>query len=365
MRSASALTPPPSLVAAAPAAAPVRTRSPGLDAVRALATVAMVFGHTADGLLSDAARAQKAVQTYWTFRGLTAPLFLFVAGWAVMASVERGKVTGQALVRKRLPRVGLLLFWGYLLRFPGWDLWGLFKGRHEPWAALLGFDALHCIAVSLLLAVGVVAYVRSARARAIVFGTLTVLLPLASGALVGAVVSWGTPLFLRQPFVPDASSPFPLLPWAAYFFAGAFCGQLLALVKGGQHGRALGMVLLGAGLTFVCARIGAADALTSPTLFGYRLGQVVVIAGVGMALPMVIAQRLALLGRSSLVVYVFHLPIVYGWSTFPGLNARIGHALTLWQVAGLALVLLMLGLAFAEGIRAWKRRRAQPVPAAA
>jgi hypothetical protein len=79
-----------------------------------------------------------------------------------------------------------------------------------------------------------------------------------------------------------------------------------------------------------------------------------------MALPMIVAGRLSLLGRSSLTVYVAHLPLVYGWSTFAGLNARWGRSLSLIQVAGVALLLLVFGLAVAESIRTFKAWRARP-----
>lgn len=360
------------LQAGSPAAAPTRpsTRSPGLDAVRALAVVAMVFGHTADGLLSDAQRALPAVQTYWAFRGLTAPLFLFVAGWAVMASVERSRMGGKALLKKRLPRVGLLLFIGYALRFPGWDLRGLLHLHQDVWSQLLGFDALHCIAVSLLAGLCVLALTESAKARTVIFGLLAVGVPLLSGALVRAAVAAQLSLPLRQPVVADASSPFPLLPWAGYFFAGAFCALLLARVSPKQAPQALALFLAGGLLTFVCMKVGASGLQTSPALFGYRLGQVLVLAAGAMALPMIVAGRLSLLGRSSLTVYVAHLPLVYGWSTFAGLNARWGRSLSLLQVAGVALLLLVFGLAVAESIRtfkAWRtkaRERNQPLPTA-
>src|ERR687888_4333 len=96
-------------------------RLPGLDAARALAVVAMVVGHTADGLLSDAARALPWGQGYWGFRGLTAPLFLVVSGWAVTMAAARSGLSGRAFFRARLRRVAMLIACGLALRWPGWD----------------------------------------------------------------------------------------------------------------------------------------------------------------------------------------------------------------------------------------------------
>src|SRR5262249_42017182 len=62
-------------------------RDPWLDAVRGASVVAMVFGHTLDLTLDETVRHTPLVTLYWSFRGLTAPLFLVVAGWALVASL--------------------------------------------------------------------------------------------------------------------------------------------------------------------------------------------------------------------------------------------------------------------------------------
>ena len=73
--------------------------------------------------------------------------------------------------------------------------------------------------------------------------------------------------------------------------------------------------------------------------------------------PVANAARFSLLGRSSLVVYVAHLPIVYGWSTIPGLASRYGRTFSVGQVLLSATVLLAIGLVIAELIRRVKKRR--------
>jgi uncharacterized membrane protein len=59
-----------------------------LDVARAFGLVAMVFGHTCDALLSAEARAGPLVGVYWQARGLAAPLFMMVSGWAVALSIS-------------------------------------------------------------------------------------------------------------------------------------------------------------------------------------------------------------------------------------------------------------------------------------
>ncbi len=326
-------------------------RSPGLDAARAIAVVAMVIGHTADAMLSDASRAQPWIQTYWAFRGLTAPLFLFVAGWAVITVVDRSGATGFGVLRARLPRVALLFALGIGLRWPGWGLDALFAFDRDVWKHFLGFDALHCIGASLLAGALALSLTRNFAGRAIVLGTLTVLLPLVSGVVAASAAHRALPLVLQNALVADGRSPFPILPWAAYFFAGALTGLLLTRLER-QWVRAVSLLVVGAAMAAAAWKLGLAQLpTTSAVLFAWRLGQVLVIASFAMALPLAFASRLAPIGKASLVVYVAHLPVVYGWSTFAGLQARFGRSLEPWQVLLIAAVLLVMGMALATLLR--------------
>ncbi|MBX5484418.1 MAG: DUF1624 domain-containing protein [Myxococcaceae bacterium] len=340
---------------------PAQTRVLGLDAARALATFAMVIGHTADGLLSDAARELPWVKTYWSFRGLTAPLFLFVAGWAVVASVQRDGKTGWALIKARAGRVALLFALGIALRWPGWNVSGVFTFDREVWRHLTGFDALHAVGGSLLLGVLLFSVVRTPRARTAALFAAGAFFPLVSTAVWVWAETMPAPLTLHSALVGDGESPFPLFPWAGYFFCGALTGQVLSFVPK-QASRTVALIATGAACVALCAAVGLRDLTqTSPTLFFYRLGQVWIVVGTLSALPMSAAVWLSPLGRSSLVMYVAHLPIVYGWSTIPGLSGRYGRVLSPLQVIAVAAVLLLFGFTLARLLRRakkWLRARA-------
>ena len=329
-------------------------RLPGLDAARALAVVAMVVGHTADGLLSDAARALPWVQVYWGFRGLTAPLFLVVSGWAVMMTAARSRLSGKAFFRARLRRVALLLACGLALRWPGWEAAALLDAERTTWEHLLGFDALQCIAWNLLAGAALLAMVPRFAARAWALGVIALLVPLGSGAVHAAITAFEPPSLVRLALVPSAESPFALLPSAGYFFAGAFAGHLLPLLRGNLR-RALALLASGGALVEI-ASVAGVDWSTSasPTVVAFRLGQVVAILGAVTLIPAVASLRVSPLGRSSLVVYVAHLPIVYGWAGLEGLAEIWGRALQPWQVLGVAACLLIFGLTLAAALR-WTR----------
>lgn len=318
----------PSLRAVPGAGTPApRSRIGALDAARALGVLAMVFGHTLDALLSTDIRSTPVVDLYWKARGFTAPLFLMVSGWAVSVAISRGRHRGLDIPRGRLGRVLLLLAIGYALRWPGWGLDRLAAGDAEVWAHLLSFDALHTIAVALLVASLVLALPWTRREQAWAFGAL-VLLCVALGMLAPAPIPPSIAELPRS--VPalaltqalGGTSPFPVFPWAAYFFLGGLVG----LVAGAGGGRsALAMALAGAFLVAATFGTGVGEMpMGHPLLFTFRSGVVLLVLAALSAVPAVAAARLAPVGRASLGVYAIHVPIVYGWSTHVGLINRVG-----------------------------------------
>ncbi|WP_093525367.1 acyltransferase family protein [Stigmatella erecta] len=306
-------------------------RHPALDGARGLAVMAMVLGHTLDALLAPVTRDHPWVQRYWEFRGITAPLFLLVSGWAVVAALDaRRPDAAKATYGRRVQRALLLLFLGYLLHWPGWDTvltqgWGDSLLSH-----VFAFDALQCIGLSLLVGATLLAVFSGPGSRAVALAVMAVGVPLASTAAWQA--SPHLPAVLQQA-VGGAASHFPLFPWAGYFFAGALASSCLRLLRSGwPQGLALTVLGLGLmGLTHLCT---ADWSPTSAWLVALRVGEgFLVLAAMNFA-PLWLSSALAPLGRVSLWVYVIHLPVVYGWAGTPGLSQRVGPTLGL----GLALL---------------------------
>jgi uncharacterized membrane protein len=323
-----------------------RPRVPALDAARAFAVVAMVVGHTLDALLAPAVRAEPLVALYWIARGFTAPLFMLVSGWAVTVAIARSRERGLAVPRARLPRVLLLLFAGYALRWPGWGVPLLVQGDGAVWAHFLAFDALHAIAAALLATSLVLALAWSDRSTALALAALTgiaVALGVAPLAPAGPAIPPSIPM-LALAQAAGGTSAFPLFPWVGYFFVGSMVG----LLAGSAEGRRA--VLVGAaGVALVS--VGAWSPLTpaagDPRLFALRAGVVLVFLAALSAVPAALAAWVRPIGRASLAVYVIHLPIVYGWSTHQGLLQRVGPRLSF----GAALVAALAVLAGSFAVR--------------
>ena len=265
-------------------------------------------------------RATPLVDLYWKARGFTAPLFLIVSGWAVSVRIQRGRARGLDISRGRVRRVLLLLFIGYALRWPGWGVAQLAAGDQDVWAHLLSFDALHTIAIALLAASLVLALPWSRREQAWAFGALALLcvalgMPAPAPLVphVAALPRSVPALALAQAL--GGSSPFPILPWAAYFFVGALVG-LLAGAGGGRGAAA--MALVGAVLVGATFGSGVGEMpMGHPLLFAFRCGVVLLVLAALSKVPAAAAARVAPIGRASLGVYAIHVPIVYGWSTYP------------------------------------------------
>ncbi|MGI5863393.1 MAG: heparan-alpha-glucosaminide N-acetyltransferase domain-containing protein [Myxococcales bacterium] len=351
---------------------PSRPRLAFVDAARSLAMLLMVQAHVVDNLLVEAAKHTGFFQRYWLLRGLTAPLFFMLSGFAVMvASDSRWEDYGRPskLLLKRLRRVGSLLLIGTFIQMPRWSRrTGVFPFDFttEEWRYVLRAGVLQCVAVSLLVAYLLIALTRTRRrftlaAAAVALGT--VLLTPAVAASTAAL-----PLPLEMLVRTRYGSLFPIFPYLAHFFIGATLGRLwLDTAFFSRSARRLGLVLGGGGL----AMLGASALMrlldparlqsstywvADPALFMSRAGSAWLIFA-AMALLLGAARSPAWLksvSSNALSVYVAHLVFLYGAPGIPGLVHKLSKSLSLADTFTLG-PLLLAGCAviMAAWDRAW------------
>lgn len=318
------------------------TRDPWLDAVRGLSVLAMVVGHTLDLSLTPAIRDTPAIALYWSFRGLTAPLFLLVAGWALMSSVRQ---MDRATLGRRVRRAALILALGYGLHWPGLSAAMPMARAGTLWPHLLEFDALPCIGWSLLLGLGLLAVLPHTPGRVGAFGTLAMWLPFM------VPLSW--PVAEHSPWLwhgllghPEAR--FPLVPWAAFFFLGMGLAAVLRPLANARH-RAMALLLSGGLLLLILETTGLESwSPASPWPTFYRMGQVMLVLGTLSAAAVGRVTVLGRLGQSSLAIYVVHLVFLYGWGGTEGLAARVFQRLPLALGLGLAAGVLVASYSVAR-----------------
>ncbi len=330
--------------------------------MRGFAVIFMVMGHSIDSVLSVTVRSSQGFILYDAIRGFTAPIFLFVSGYAYIVATERKwnefRTFGPA-TRKRLAKIVLLFVIGYALHSPYFSLNKILthSGPHE-YAQFFQVDVLHCVAAALLI-LQLLLFVSPS--RNIFAGSVLA---------IGIAMVFVTPFIWRIDFAPLVSpffspyfnwkqtSIFPLFPFAAFLFAGVVAGHFYLEARERdcesefvKNLLVLAVVVVAAGINF--------DWLgwtlfphhdywkASPNWFLVRAGIVAFVCSgfyYVRNLPQAVEKNLIMLGQASLIIYPIHLLIVYGSSINFGLMQRVGQTLAAHQAifTGVGVLLLML-----------------------
>jgi len=200
-----------------------------LDIMRGFAVVVMVIGHSIDSVLGLDVRTSDAFRLYDAVRGFTAPIFLFVAGYAFIVATEKRWAEFHVLGRpvlKRLSKILLLLLVGYALHVPFFSLDKILHNTTpEEYAQFFQVDVLHCLAASMVLLQMGVFLARTPR------GFAVTVLASASGIVLVTPLMWQVnfaPLLspVVAPYVNGlVMSIFPIFPYAGFFFFGTGIGH--------------------------------------------------------------------------------------------------------------------------------------------
>ncbi|MCX7929910.1 MAG: DUF1624 domain-containing protein [Chlorobi bacterium] len=328
-----------------------------LDAAKFIAMLLMMTGHVLSALVTpvelDITRTPWSVW-HW-FRGITAPVFLTISGLLfalTLRRTDRGTVE-PPIVRRRALRALQLMGIGYLLVFPARRIYELAFVDDSVWHTFVQVNILQLIAISLLM-LSVCAYVcrthRSfSRAMMVLTAGTALLTPVVHG------IAWydHIPAVLAAYLSYDGGSLFPIFPFAAYMFAGAGLGTLLAEYNV-ENRRALrsAALFIGAGLI----GLGVAGAVLFPSADIYRFSPFGVAIRQGTALLFIVAvsallpllrpiqSLLVLFGKQALVVYVLHLILLYGTPWTDSIARWYPNTLSLNQGLAMAAVIIALTL---------------------
>jgi len=312
-----------------------------IDLARVFAIVFMIQGHTLDVLLAPQYR-QGFFFEFWLFlRGLTAPMFLVLAGASFAVVTMRSWDFTRIRSRKALLRVARFtgfIFIGYLMRMPARSFSDL---QFVDSAAFLGWfqvDVLQCVGASLLGLQLLLLFAKSARQFAAAAVATGCLIAISTPFLWAVEWSGHLPSVLAAYLNGNTGSLFPLFPWAAYLFVGIAVGYIYATRESKLSVRVLAvsgvaMVLAGIALQKIPISLyGTIDFWkTSPNLFLVRVGGVcMLLATIGVGLRWIAAPRFLskTLARESLIAYLVHVCILYGSSRNAGLRESIGATLT-------------------------------------
>jgi len=317
-----------------------------LDLYRALIVLFMLEGHVLRELILPSLRSTSFFAFHEIFHGISGPGFLFGAGFTFAIATQREWQQAVVLNKfffRRLWRVCLLLFIGYILHVPFLSLSKtLAQATPAQWNIFLAFDALQCIAIGLLL-VRLSLFFLKRELPFIILTTTLLLIVVYVTPFFWALSDTALPLWLASVFNGITGSPFPLFPYVGFLLAGVITAWLF--LREAQKGNAalyIQFILIsGAGILFLGFIL---DSLpfqsypvynfwhTSPNYFWIRLGMLLLLLGGLWYLERLLGSRgllqtrgvrwLLVLGVESLFVYIAHLVVLCGWTTNVATNLR-------------------------------------------
>lgn len=345
-----------------------------VDLLRLLASFQMVHGHTLDALMADELRSGPTFERWSWARGLVSVSFMVAAGFSfhlsTIARFEQHRADPKKVL-SRFRRGAWLVALGYLLHFPA----GLFGGDAQAAAAAIDSfliaDVLQCIGLCIIALEGLVVLLREPRHVVIAAGVLATL---AFGlAPLGDRLDPSGPLrFLTHYLTHRGGSLFPLTPWAGFVMAGVVAAEI-ALPQGTRTPPEFPiprLVALSAGalaLSVLCdvsplTWVTEATSRNAEPAFNLqKLGAVLAIVA---ALALVgrhierLPKPLTILAGESLMLYAFHLLVLYGAGV--GLYRVIGHTLSLPAAIGVAAAMIAVTAAVGLGwfyLKAWRAAR--------
>jgi uncharacterized membrane protein len=329
-----------------------------IDWARAVAILVMIEAHTLDAWTRPADRHGHTFRNLTVLGGFAAPLFLWLAGIALVLSAERtARQTGSRRAAASLVcRRGLELFiLAFLFRLQAF----IASPGNAP-VMLFRVDILNIMGPAIVAA-GILWGLTRGAGTMMACGVAAAAVAMATPLV--RVAGWVTalPIWLQWYIRPSGDyTLFSLFPWAGFLFAGSAVGVLVASARDSRTERRLHASLAAVGAALIVGGFWMAARPTiyressfwtsSPTFFSIRLGVMMLwlpavyaadswlgarypVVAAGGATPSSLLAPLERLGRSSLFVYWIHVELVYGYATWP-----LHRHLSLWQMATAYLV---------------------------
>lgn len=310
---------------------PSTGRQAYLDWVRGVAVLIMIEAHVFDSWTAPAERSRPLFGYAMILGGFGAPLFLFLAGVAVILSAE-----------SKFRRSGNFAASWWAAQKRGWQVFGLaFLFRLQSYVLSGGYSAISLLKVDILNVMGPAIAVAAMLGRLATSRAIRVVLLVAATCAVSLL----TPIVRMSPalaWLPDpvewyfrptpGRTNFTLFPWAGFVFAGAAIGVVIHGAS--QHRRWLQVGLATAGLLLVWAAHQASLRpslyprseywTTSPSFFFLRVGLLTLLLPIAyvwehapLRHKLSSSSPLAEFGRASLFVYWIHVEMVYGFFSRP------------------------------------------------
>lgn len=334
-----------------------------VDAMRAYAILMMLQGHVIAITLADVYRdPDNWLYAAWHhMRGVTPPAFFFASGLIVAYLLFRTpEAMDTARLRKNLWRGGRLIILGYLLQVSQDTFLCLYHGKACCWNWASTTHVLHTIGVGIFT-VTILAYVtRRFRWLFPVAALLLIHAAFILGPIVAVQESLPGVLQIFSTYVLKSHAAFPVLTWLGFSLAGAIMGFLVVELR--LHERVWVFLLLPVigyllklwswfilDSSYNACWSDYADWLQSALFTYYRLGEVLIIAGIiGLLTKMVtMPKAIHATAKETLGIFFLHSIVVYGSILGIGMATFWRHSLDFSVSILLALLLIAVFIVYA------------------
>ncbi|MBI5663111.1 MULTISPECIES: heparan-alpha-glucosaminide N-acetyltransferase domain-containing protein [Ignavibacterium] len=332
-----------------------------IDLMRAFAVLQMVQGHTIDALLSPEYRLlDYPAYAVWHFmRGMTAPIFMFTSGtvFTYLFRLVEEPFENNPRVKKGIKRFFLLVFLGYLLRYPTYKIIDFSDVSKQQLDTFFAVDVLQLIGFGLLFLM-ISAFISEKLKLGDTITFLLMGLMFIIPAPFFAHIDWLKifPQPIANYFYSGNGSLFPLFPWAGYVITGGVLGSYLArnplVFKTNKFSLRLvtiGIALILFSAVYILFELGTSisnlsDSYTYDTVI-FRIGFVLILTGIVSYISQSInsvPRIIILIGRNTLLIYVVHLMIIYGSAWNPGLFTIWGNSVPVYYTIVIALTMILM-----------------------
>lgn len=333
--------------------------------------------HITNVLLDPSLKSTEFFHLLNISNGFVAPAFVFCAGsglWIALSRKGADYLKFDNRILLYLKRLSYILFWAYVLHVPNYSFQAMTSGEVPNAISWLQIDVLQAIVYGSVAALAVFLIVRDLTRATYIYGALAVLIGIGTPLLWLSGWLDALPPWIAIMVKPLPDSPFPLLPWVGYLFAGAFFTGVF-MNSTNKKTFAIRLLVTSAFIPAIVLTVRHLppempwDGIwwqASPGLMLFRISGVTIL----FALLYLVEDRLQksragkfmqLVGMESLFIYLSHLFIVYGaLSTL--MHMTIGVSYTTY--VGVVVAWLAITLPLCVAMLFWHRlKRERPVTA--
>jgi uncharacterized membrane protein len=351
-----------------------KNRALFIDLLKGLALAVMIEVHIFNSLLIPELRGSWWWPSLNFINGLVAPSFTFTSGMVFVLSLQKGTDELRKFGKdfwKKISRIGFIFLAGYALHIPYFSFRKIMS--HLDFDTLSRFfvvDVLQVIATGLLILLFAKIIFKSDRTF-YDFSAVATFLVLLLGPFAWRIdFANYLPVFFSQYFNRMHGSLFPVFPWWAFLFAGAYTSKIYINARSLGKEKQFARQLLFSGTVFYIASVlflyvffpqTFANIIPHPFFFLERFGVIIFMLGAGWFYINSKENYKSFLldvSRESLLVYWIHLQLIYRpIFVEKSLADTYGNKLNLPESALVTFIIIVVMVIYAKGWGWLKRNR--------